>query len=378
MVLTALLGAAQVTSVFSQSEQWLDYKVSDSLNTYLWIDISTNPPANVPLPKTLGKKPYFGRWITPMDTNGCRWICLDQAQKGGFYNRLYIDSNGNGRLDDKKPITASRTDYSVTYDPIRLTLKGADGPITYHLKLVVYSYSDDDTRLLASSAGFYVGKVDFGGKKYQIQLIDENVNGVFNDNNPTVGADKIIVKTTRDEDVFLGRFVEIEKHYYHIEPARDGAFVKTKVANDAVEGTVSVPESITSLTIVGEMGEFNRTPVNGKFKIPVGNYKVNEWTIARKDSQGAKWEMTGARPNDSGIFTLTADKPAFVQIGEPIRASLQADQSNGRSIRFNILFRGSHGEFIYFSKNDRSPKGPKLLLCDAQGAILHTNTFEFG
>jgi len=376
--LAALLGVAQETPVFSQSEQWLDYKVSDKINTYHWIEVSTNPPANVPLPKTLGKKPYFGRWVTPMDTNGCRWICLDQSQKGGFYNRLYIDNNGNGRLDDKTPITASHSDSSITYDPIRLTLKGDDGPVTYHLKLVVYSYSDENIQMLSSSAGYYSGKVDFGGKKYHIQLIDQNVNGVFNDNNPSVNADKIIVSTTKDEDVFLGRFVEVDKRYFHIEPARDGAFVKVRVADDAVEGTVKVPETITSLSVVGENGQFNRTPVKGEFKIPVGKYKINEWTIARKDSEGANWEITGARPNDSGIFVLTADKPATVQIGEPIRASLEANQSEGRSIRFNILFRGTHGESIYFSKNNSTPKGPKLLLSDSQGTIKYTNTFEFG
>ena len=73
---------------------------------------------------------------TPLDPAG-RWLCLDRTKKSGLYDRVYFDTTGNGRLDDKTPVGTSRTatNTAPTFEPVRVVFKGEDGPITYHLVL---------------------------------------------------------------------------------------------------------------------------------------------------------------------------------------------------------------------------------------------------
>lgn len=379
-VAALLLGIIPAEVVHAQSEQWLEYKVSKEGRGFRWLDMTTNPPANVALPKDLGAKPYFARWTTPMDTNGGRWICFDQAKKNGPYTKLYVDSTGNGRLDDKEVIKPVSGDlFNIRYDGVRFSLKGEDGPIAYHLNIQLYRY-DDGPRAYISSAGSYVGKVDFGGVKKRVELIDGNLNGVFNDRLPSTDCDRIFLGEGGDSDgIYLGRYVEVDKVYYQIEAARDGAFVKVKKAENLPIGQIRVPESINTLTVVGENGQFNRKPTNGLVSIPVGKYKVLEWEIIRKDEKGTTWHMAASRPNESGVFKVAADKPTAVDIGEPVLATVTASETKStRAIAFNLKFEGRNGETVSFTRGSQQPRGPRLVLTNSAGSIAFTNSFEFG
>ena len=102
----------------AQSEQWLEYHTSDEGRAYHQMELTTNPPPGVALPK-LNAPPYFARWQTPMDPAGGRWLCLDRTRKSGPYDRLFIDSNGNGRLDDETPVQARLDSYNAFFPPAR-------------------------------------------------------------------------------------------------------------------------------------------------------------------------------------------------------------------------------------------------------------------
>ena len=370
-----LAGAA-----LGQTPQPLEYRTGAGNLAYHRIELTTNPPPGVALPK-LNAAPFFARWLTPMDPGGGRWLCLDRTRKSGPYDRLFIDSNGNGRLDDKTPILARIESYFSYFPPARLVFKGEDGPVTYHLVLEFYQYEPNPPELLAAAGGWYEGMVNFDGVKKRIQLIDGNVNGTFNDVAPDpYDSDRVQVEGDKTGERFLGKMLEVDGKLFRIEAARDGAFVKVqKVPPGGITlGQVRVPENISEFAAFGGNGHFVRQPVNGEFTLPAGNYRIFRWTINRKDEKGAAWTLSGYNFPKTAGFEVAADKTAVLEIGEPVQAVLKATENPNRQVAFNLSFVGQQKESIEMLRDGQRPRGPKLMLANADGTLCYTNTFEFG
>ena len=328
-----------------QSEQWLEYHTGTEGRAYHQMELTTNPPPGIALPK-LNASPYFARWLTPMDPAGGRWLCFDRTRKSGPYDRLFIDSNGNGRLDDKTPVQARLDSYSAFFPPAPVVFKGEDGPITYHLMFRFYQY-ENSARAIAGSrpAAGMKAMVNFDGVKKRIQLIDGNVNGTFNDLAPNpYDSDRVQVDGDKIGERFLGRMLEVDGKFFRIEVARDGAFVKVQKAENVTLGRVRVPENISEFAAFGENGHFVRKPANGEFTLPAGNYRIFRWTINRKDEKGVPWTLSGYSFPDTAAFEVAADKTDALEIGEPVQAVLKADPQPNRQIRVQPqLCRPSEG-----------------------------------
>ena len=165
LILAGLLAAAG--TAWAQSEQWLEYHTSNDGRAYHQLELTTNPPPGVALPK-LNAPPYFARWKTPMDPAGGRWLCFDRSASPVLTTALFIDSTGNGRLDDKTPVTARLDSNEAFFPATPVVFKGEDGPITYHLMFRFYQYENNPAQLLAASGGWYEGTVNFGGVKKHV------------------------------------------------------------------------------------------------------------------------------------------------------------------------------------------------------------------
>jgi hypothetical protein len=383
---SALAMLAATTTALAQKEQWLDYHVSRDGRGYNNLSLTTNPPPDIKLPK-FNSQPYFAQWKTPLDKAG-RWLALDRTKKSGLYDQVYIDSNGNGRLDDETAVGTARMDqYSANFEPARVVFKGEDGPITYHVVVRFMQYSAGDLNCYASSGGYYAGNVDIGGKKRRLDLIDENVNGTFNDMSADMGnSDCVTIEGDKVGQRYLGKLLEVDGQFYQIEVARDGAFIKLQKAENVVLGKVRVPDTITEFTAYGPNGHFVRKPAKGEFTLPAGKYRIQAWQISRKDDKGASWELSAYNFNDSARFETAADKPASLEVGEPMRAVMDVTEPTVRpgsresasQLRFNLRFEGRYGETLQVMKGNQRPKGPRLALASLDGTYRYTNTFEFG
>jgi hypothetical protein len=376
MVMAVTLAAS---TALAQNEQWLTYHTGTEGRGYHSVKLTTDAPAEMKLPE-MKAQPYFAQWQTPMDPGGGRWLCLDRTRKSGPYDRLYIDSNGNGRLDDETPVSARLDSYNAYFPPVRVVFKGEDGPISCHLIFRFYKYDKNPARLMASSAGWYEGEVKFDGAKKRVQLIDANVNGTFNDlaSSPS-DCDRIQVDRDKVRERFLGRMVEVDGKFFNIEVARDGAFVKVKKAENLTFGPVRVAETISEFAAFGENGHFVRKPLKGEFTLPTGSYQIYRWTINRKDEKGVPWTMSGENFPKEFKFLVAAEKPAALEIGEPVSAVLRINEnSSNRVMSFNLDFVGRQKESIQLERNGENPRGPKLMLANADGTMCYTNTFEFG
>ena len=267
-----------------------------------------------------------------------------------------------------------------------MVFKGEDGPVTYQLLIEFYQYEDNAVELLASAGGWYEGMVNFDGVKKRLQLIDGNVNGTFND----IGAepsdsDRIEIQDGKagenpvaNSEVYLGKLLEVEGKFFRIEVARDGAYVKVQKAEKISMGRVSVPTNISEISVFGEMGHFTRKPTNGEFTVPAGSYRPVEWTINRKDEKGAAWTLTGSGFPKASKFEAAAEKTTALEIGEPVKAVLEATDGTNHQVVFSLRFEGRQKESIQMLRGGERPAGPKLMLAKTDGTPCYTNTFEFG
>ena len=374
----ALAACLFAFTALAQPEQWLEYHTGAEPKGYRWLELSTNAPAKVPLPK-LQTGASFGCWSNALEATGGRWFCLDRSRKSGPCDRLFFDRNGNGRLDDESPVDTLRRDGNTAYfEPIKMVFKGEDGPISYHLIARFYQFDKDRAQLLVGAGGWYEGMVTLAGKKRRVQLIDNTVNGAFNDQgaNPS-DSDRLVIVGDKGMDRYLGRYLEVEGQLFKIEVARDGAFLKLQKAEGVALGAVRVPETICDFTAVGECGHFVRKPAKGGFTLPVGKYRVHGWTIDRKDDKGTAWKLSGYSFNKAAGFEVATGNATVLEIGEPVQAALQATESMGR-VAFNLRLLGTSGESVEIMRGSERPRAPRLQVASLAGAFRSTNTFEYG
>ena len=338
----------------AQDEQWLQYHsereaeriVGDMTASYP-VSISEQE-LDIQLPQAKSAKPYFAKWSTPMVENGYLWMALDRAGESGPWDQLYIDTNGNGQLDDETVVAAHRTEGSSSYfGPVKVVFEVEDGPVSYHLNVRVYTFNNQIQQVYIYSGGWYEGEITVAGQKMYCMLIDYNANGTFNDTSQVPNnCDRIRIgkKGTRDTG-YVGKYVEVDNTLYRIEIARDGAFITLTKAEDVKFGNVRIPETITEFSVGGENGLFTRKPENGLASLPVGTYRINSWSADRTDEKDMKWQLKGRSFSQRGDFEVTEETETSLQIGEPVEAGLQVDQS-GDNIDFSKALRGSLGEYI--------------------------------
>jgi hypothetical protein len=224
----------------------------------------------------------------------------------------------------------------------------------------------------------YEGKVNLGGKKRAVQLIDNTVDGTFNDiAGDSSGSDRIMVDGAEGTSRYLGRFLEIDNQLYRIEVARDGAFIKVQPAGKVPLGTVRLPETISDFTVVGLNGHFTRKPAKGEATLPAGSYRMYGWSIERKDSTGATWNMSGYGFGQFAQFNALEGEKATLNIGEPIKTVLQAEQ-NKSEISFSLRLQGTLGESVQIMRGGEQAPAPRLNLTHAEGKPLTVSSFQYG
>ena len=237
----------------AQDEQWLQYHCQREADKIVGDIASTSPtvaqdkPPGVELPEFATDRQFFAQWATPMVESGVLQIALDQSPESGLWDRLYIDSNGNGHLSDEKPVKAyGITQYETLFGPVKVIFEVEDGPVVYHLNVRFYN-SGQYRRLYVSSGCWYDGDITVAGPKMHGTLIDHNGNGTFDDTALGSGdSDRIrFGGKKRRGAVCVGKYVDINGSLYEPEIARDGAYIKLKKAEGVKFGKIRLPESIT-------------------------------------------------------------------------------------------------------------------------------------
>jgi hypothetical protein len=367
-------------STRAQDEQWLQYHSEQEAAQIIGgrsssRTVTSDKPQDVKLPEFKTKQQFFIEWPTPMVKSGRLWIALDRTNEKGKWDRLFIDSNGNGHLDDEDAVAAYQTEQYFTYfGPVKIVFKGEDGPVTYHLNFRFYDYNEQNRRLYVYPGGWYEGEITVAGQKKNCMLLDYNLNGTFNDKSLQAdNSDRIRIGAKGSEDTrFVGNYIEVGDVLYRTEIAQDGAFIKLSGAEDVKFGNIRVPETITEFSAGGENGQFTREMKNGIARLPVGKYRIDYWEIDRKDEKGKSWTMRGSYFSERGNFEVTEAAETTLQIGEPVTASLQV-QLNGENYEFEKSMQGPLGEYVSLTSGEQEVRSMwKLAAKNKDGTFAKT------
>jgi hypothetical protein len=278
-----------------------------------------------------------------------------------FYNRLYLDSNGNKDLTDDPVIEGTfdgeEGDYCHTLFPsvdITIELKGESLPYSFRA-YVSYTYFgdygrpdqelkkehiDENLSFILRSNCFYSGRFELDGRVYRVALGDSNVNGRFNDRFPAKGSPlEELVRAHARSPVLSGN-----DHFY-LAAERLPEFGDAQVCGDLLlvsgelfEVSISTAESKLTLTPTGE----KLFPVNlpmatkritlytnegvhcvmmyrpgTKIALPAGEHRLLDYAVTRKDGQGDEWLLEAVATNDSAPVAVDAGSRSALRFGEP-------------------------------------------------------------
>ena len=159
--------------------------------------------------------------------------------------------------------------------------------------------------------------------------------------------------------------------------AQDGAWIKLTKAEDVKFGYIQLPETISEFAAGGKNGLFIRTPGNRRAELPAGKYRVDHWSIERKDEKGSTWKLEGRQFITTVDFDVTEGKKAEISIGEPIICTLQASKRDS-TYSFRQSLKGQLGERIELTRNGSRPRAPKLHIKSKDGTYDRTFDFRYG
>jgi hypothetical protein len=366
----------------AQEEQWLGYHsareapraIARQMRSH-GLALSNNKPAGVRMPEFESAKPFSARWSTPMVKSGHLWVAFDRTHSHGPADRLFIDSDADGHLDDETAVEPYlRHGDESRFGPVKMVFEGEDGPITYHLNFE-FELDDDENRaeLKVGSGGWYEGPVTVGQEKKHCVLIDRNANGTFDDKSlDPDDSDRILLGETGRQDIrFVGNYLQTDNQMYRLEVAQDGVYVKLSRAENVTFGNILLPASTVEFSAGGQNGLFTFKPEKGRCKLPVGKYRIAHWAVERRDEKGKRWRLE-SRFGGRADFNVSEADEIDLKIGElVIRIPEVVKEEN--NYNFYFVLQGRMGERLELTCNDKEVKG-KLRIENKEGTF--NRTFE--
>jgi len=385
--LALLTGLLFFSSAAFAEQQWLQYRNARDADKQVpelksrYFEPTSKAPDGVALPEFAGdSRPLFFNWESPMAAAGCIHVAFERTRPNMQYNRLYIDSNGDGSLTDEEAVKAYSVSRSQAYfAPVRVIFKDeTGGPITYHLGICVCG--TPMPHLHVNAACWYEGDVKVDGKEVRCVLLDHNVNGTFNDKSlDAEQADRIVtVVDGRRTSAFVGNLLQLGDRFYSPTIARDGAFVEFEPCDDVKFGTLVVSENINEISLGGENGFFNMPVKKGRARLPAGKYSVQKYIVERGDNKGSKWRAEATLRSKLYALDIAEGAETKADIGEPFVTKLRVSNRGSRYYYFNHQLTGRLGETLNIRRNGRRPGAPKLWIKNESGRYDRKYSFSYG
>ena len=388
-------------------EQWLGYRSARSAWEHIGsttgqkLCTQDKAPDGVAMPAFNDKEPLFALWKVdigkltgPAARDGGLWLALDRSGKGGLYDLLYIDTNGNGSLADEKPIRDEHAGFEwqemvffANFDAVRLALPGDDGTITYHAGFHYQREGTGPHKIYVSANCWYEGVVTIAGRRMLCSLIDGNANWRFGERSadsnqsdgyilrpfdPGRGPQELIdAKWTP-----VGQYVLVDGKYYTMDIAPDGATVTFTQASPAV-GRIIPGQGVSSLKIAGPAGTFELDGNSGFVEVPQGQYRLVGYEVVRKDANGVAWCAHGAGGDGDKAIVVRAGSETKLGFGEPFTWLLEASPDGPGQHSLHLSLRDANARGARMTRDGDMPP-INLRITNADKTYDCTFTMEYG
>ncbi len=264
--------------------------------------------------------PDLGAGVVLPHDGGDRFAAVDD---GGL---LKVDINGDGTPEARVEGTAGHVTFSAK------TKEGA--PLSYSVRLTRMS----DGPWKYGVGGVMSGMVD----GVQVRLIDQNLNGSFND----VGEDAIVVGRENVAS-YLSSAINVNGKLYAIEVARDGAKLSWKPFEGATAkvdftGSFTCKALLRAAIVKSADGKFsfNVSKSAGGMLVPAGDYTLTSGQLALHDS------VATLKRGRSKPFAVKAGETFTPKWGGPVTAEFGFSRMGDKLVftPWDIWYYGELGE----------------------------------
>jgi hypothetical protein len=338
------------------------------------------PPAgDWKLPKFQSDRPLYGELNLG---DGSQLFVLDKAKADDpFYNRLYVDQNGNRDLTDDKPLAAGEQPNGLpqnygyaTFPSVDLTYRlGKDAyPYRFMLRLQASQlqrlsqvpWTDQNLQgmiyAIRTTQCGYEADLDLDGRRLHVVLVDNNCDGRLGAKiaKPTAAnrsSMASLLSSQTPDNLFIGE--EGQKFAYYDQQTLAETLVvgdKTyRVKADLPGKKLTLTPITENLGVLKLPGEFERLTLssNGQavslykpasqISLPLGSYRMAGYTLTRKDDQGDLWQLVASGSGSTTLPSVTIGaQPAELKAGEPIVMQVEASLSGGGSGLLGALLGG--------------------------------------
>jgi len=386
-------------------------------------------PAGFKLPRLVSPVPIFA-FVQLGD--GKRLLVLDKpSAEHPFYDRLYLDLNGNLDLTDDRPVIgvshAGREQYNrtrrtwyfySTFTPpaVQVISKGRSHAHAFRFTAYFSSrpgaHGPDDPpadreiadglRLNLMTDGAYTGRFELDGQTYHVIFGDNDANGCFGDPaNPNDSSrrryDRLYLssseKVTYYDGFEVGNLLSLQGRLYGVTACTAEKRLRLVPRNTGL-GCLHLPMDTERLTLVSE-DNVHRVMAyrpGRSIRVPPGRYRVGAYQARRDDDGGNAWSLRATGAPGGPVAEVKADGEATLAFGEPFVPTVRMRKLPDGKTSLALEVRGAAGERLAGlgcsgrapSRIERSTKKPafpkeatyKILAPD--GAVAASGVFKYG
>jgi hypothetical protein len=363
-----------------------------------------------------------------------RLFIIDRRQAGdSFYNRFYLDANGNNDLTDD-PVIDGTSSPDRSGRSSRISFPAVDIKVEVNGRWLPYSFRPEIfenkfTALTESNVRrnvsfrlavncCYEGEFQVNARRFRVILGDRNCNGRFNEKFtlPDYGRlpkeiGRIRIYSTGDS-LYLSGGEKVDR--YDEQVCGDWILVNGKLFEVSISAAnslltlIPVTEKLAALKLTMNTERLTLYTEDGKrclsmyrpgekIMVPQGKYRLLAYEVFRKDDQGDLWLLSASATLESPFITVNESSESVLEFGEPYlpHAPLVNVRSGAPSrcyLTFNVEGQGK--EFltdlrriagtkthIPLSKAKNStdrPKEPAYRLAKADGEVVSQGVFKYG
>jgi len=364
-------------------------------------------------------------------------LCVLDHQVAGskFYNRFYLDSNGNGDLTDDPfvegtvKLAQNNRSYTVAFPGVdtRIEIDGKSIPYSFRpsirvrrdqlerrgfTKESIRRYIVVGLRLNCS----YTGEFKIKGQKYRVILGDSNCNGRFNDRFTLVEmkardevrrmpifshGDGFIIATEDKIDSsdlqVCGDWLVVEDTLFEVSiNTAKGKMTLTPMTDNL--GALELAMKTERISLYSEDGKHCLVMYrpSKKIKVPAGKYRLYKYQALKKDEQGDLWRLCAWATTESPFVVVDRKGEVVLEFGEPYPAIVNVIQPRGMSSRALIAFEvegkgkemlrdlshisGDKTQIPLSEEEDlgHRPKEPTYKIVKTDGEVVTQGSFEYG